>query len=160
MTSDQFGSRQKVIDDVEEPAKTYYFASIALVTMSNLSLQTLWGSINALQIIAHIPLNNVNFPSNCYFLFQFLADIVAFDLFAPTDHYDFGFTETGPINYRFDDLGYETSNYIENLGSIGLIAVLMACRMILLPLVLWIIRYMNFCRCCRRMQRRLETNGA
>jgi len=160
MTEKQSEQREEIIKEVEAPTKTFYFSSIAIATMNNLSLQTIWGSINALQIIAHIPLNSVNFPANCFHLFQFLAEVVSFDLFAPTDYFDFGFTETRPQNQRFDDLGYETTNLYENMGSIGLIAVLMACRMIVVPIILWMLSFLNLCRCCRRVQKFLSINGS
>lgn len=121
-----------------------------------MSLQTLWGSVSALQIIAHIPLNNVNIPNNSFFVFQFLAEVVSFDLFAPTDHADFGFTETEPLNYRFDGLGFETFNIFENLGSVGLIAILMALRMLLVPSLLSFFSKLNFCLCCRNLLSKFE----
>ena len=141
---------------MEPPTLTFYYSSIVLTTFNHLSLQTLWGGVSALQIIAHIPLNNVNMPANCFFIFHFLAEIVSFDLFAPTDHADFGFTETEPLNQRFDRLGYETSNFVENLGSIGLIAFLMALRMLVVPCVVAIVKRINCCKCCNKFQNRLS----
>jgi hypothetical protein len=86
-----------------------------------------------LQIIAHIPLNTITLPANAFFLFKFLAEVVSFDIFEPADHYDFGFTETDPYNEQYEELGYETKNFIENLGSIALIMIIIALRQILQP---------------------------
>ena len=78
--------------------------------------------------MAHLPLNNVNFSNNAFIFFQFLAEVVSFDIFAPTDHIDFGLTETPPFNENYEELGYETSNFYEDLGSIALIGVIIAFR--------------------------------
>ena len=120
-----------VVETAEKPAKTVFFTSLIVATLFNLSLQFLWGGVNALQIIAHLPLNNVNFPNNAFIFFQFLAEVVSFDLFAPTDHIDFGLTETQPFNENYEELGYESSNFYENLGSIALIGIIIAIRQIL-----------------------------
>lgn len=120
-----------MLKTVETGTKAIVFSSIVLATFFNLSLQLLWGGINALQIIAHLPLNNVNFPSNAFQVFQFLAEVVSFDLFAPADYYDFGFTETEPFNSNYEELGYETTNFLENLGSISLIFLVIAFRHII-----------------------------
>lgn len=149
-------AQEKTIEDIEHPTKTFYYSSLALATLNNLSLQTVWGSVNALQIIAHLPLNNINFPANSFHFFAFLAEVVSFDLFAPTDHADFGFTETAPLNHRFDDLGYETTNFFENLGSIGLIAVVMVLRMVFVPFLLVILEGMQCCKACKTCQSKMR----
>ena len=53
---------------------------------------------------------------------------MSFDLFAPTDHIDFGLTKTAPYNDNHDALGYESSNFYENLGSIAVIGLVIALR--------------------------------
>lgn len=47
---------------------------------SHASLQILWGQINALQITAHLPLNNITFPGNVELVFEELIKIVTFDI--------------------------------------------------------------------------------
>ena len=49
---------------------------------------------------------------------------MAFDVFPIADYVDFGFIRTDPWNSNFEWLGYETSNYIECLGSITIFAAL------------------------------------
>ena len=78
-----------------------------------------------------MPLNNVNFSNNAFIFFQFLAEVVSFDIFAPTDHIDFGLTETAPYNDNHDALGYESSNFYENIGSIAVIGLLITFRLLL-----------------------------
>ena len=69
MTEKQLEMQTKAVEAVDVPSKTTFFSCIVITTLNNLSLQTLWGSINALQIIAHLPLNNLNFPTNTYNFF-------------------------------------------------------------------------------------------
>jgi len=160
MSNAQLAEQTETVKELNPPVKTFYFSSIFVSTLNNMSLQTLWGGISAMQIIVHTPLNNFNMPNNCFTIFQFMAEVVSFDLFAPTDHADFGFTQTPPFNQQFDDLGYESTNFYENLGSIGLIAVFMVLRTLFLPLLLAFLRTMRCCRCCRVIQKKLELKAA
>ena len=139
------------VETADKPAKTVFFTSLIVATLFNLSLQFLWGGVNALQIVAHLPLNNVNFPNNAFLFFQFLAEVVSFDLFAPTDHIDFGLTETPPFNENYEELGYESTNFYENLGSIALIGIIIAIRQILQPLFFWFFDRIGCCLCCRKL---------
>ena len=47
-----------------------------------------------------------------------MIEIVSFDYFPIHDYFDFGFTETEPWSIKFLELGYETVNFIEGMGSI------------------------------------------
>jgi len=60
------------LSEAEEAAKTLVFSSIGIAILFKFSLQTLWGSINALQLIAHLPMNNVLFPGDVYYVFDVL----------------------------------------------------------------------------------------
>lgn len=72
--------------------------------------------------MAHLPLNQIVFTPNVYYVFDVLIQVVSFDLLAPADYIDFGFTESDPYSDNFEWLGYESSNLFENLGSIALFA--------------------------------------
>ena len=150
---------EEFVETVGEPAKPIFFTSLLFATLFNLSLQALWGGVNALQIIAHLPLNNVNFSNNAFIFFQFLAEVVSFDLFAPTDHIDFGLTETAPYNANHDGLGYESSNFYENLGSIAVIGVVIALRQLLQPPLFYLFQKVGCGLCCRRAMRRHGLSG-
>ncbi|CDW88161.1 UNKNOWN [Stylonychia lemnae] len=69
------------------------------------SLQYLWGMINVLQIIAHLPLYNINFPDNAKLLYSLIISISQFDIL-PTTYFDqfFQFSDEQPINDRFSDM--------------------------------------------------------
>ena len=85
--------------------------------------------------------------------------MVSFDLFAPTDHIDFGLTETEPYNENYNELGYESSNFYDNLGSIGAIGLLITLRLILQPPLFSLFYKIGCCKCCRRVMKRLNLNG-
>ena len=54
--------------------------SLAIVGMSNFGLQSLWGAMNSLQLIVHMPLNNMIFPEPAQGLFESLINVVTFDI--------------------------------------------------------------------------------
>ena len=60
--------------------------------------------------------------------------VVSFDIFPPTERYDFGFSESEPYSFGFELLDYETVNFFDALGSIILIFILIVARLILQPL--------------------------
>ena len=66
----------------------------------------------------------MNIPSNSFFVFKFVAELVSFDILAPDRLYEWGFSETEPFNHRFDELGYASYNIFENLESVFFIAAL------------------------------------
>ena len=76
--------------------------------------------IKNLQISTHLALYSVPFTANTWMIFQILLTCVKYDFFPVDEIIDFGFTETDPRNERFEQLGYESSNFIEILGSISL----------------------------------------
>ena len=116
---------EEKLKEVELETKTTTILSILISSLLNLNMQAIWGGINAVQIIAHLPLNNVNFPLNAHRFYYFLTKVISFDIFNPTDFYDFGFTETGPYYSNFEWLGYESCNFYECIGSVPLIAVIL-----------------------------------
>ena len=80
--------------------------------------------INSLQVTALLPLTQLTIPSNVMELFDILITIVAFDFFPL---YDPGFTETEPYSEKFAMFGFDTINFIQDLGTFlnALIALLL-----------------------------------
>ena len=83
-------------------------------------MQFIIGSINALQIIAHLPLIDVLLTENSYFFYQIILQVVGFDLYDPFSVYEPDFTETMPLFERFAEVGYDSCNFFTNIGSIAL----------------------------------------
>ena len=73
------------------------------------------------QIMAHMPLANIILPANSMQAFEIMASIVSFDYFEVFDHWDVGFTPTEPYRVNFEWLGYESLNFLENMGSISIL---------------------------------------
>jgi hypothetical protein len=81
----------------------------------------LWGMINVMQIIVHMPLLNVFFPTNASFFYSLIIEISNFDLIPPSwlnaiKSKIFKFSEEEPEE-SFTKMGYESKSSIENLGS-------------------------------------------
>jgi hypothetical protein len=104
------------------------------------SLQMLWGMINVMQIIVHMPLLNVNFPENTMFFYSLIIDISSFNLIpeswmAAINKKLFFFKEE-EFDELFTKMGYESESSIENLGSwfmylggfVGLVAFVLLIR--------------------------------
>jgi len=60
------------------------------------SMSVLFGSIMSLQILAHLPLANINLPANAMQSFDIMVQVASFDYFPLHEYFDFGFTETEP----------------------------------------------------------------
>ena len=83
---------------------------------------TLMGSILVVQILAHVPLTDINLPANLLQTFQIMISFVSFDYFPPFEYIDAGFTEVWSWSPNFEFLGYDTVNFLEGLGSIAVFA--------------------------------------
>ena len=59
-----------VAEKAEEASKGLVFSSMAVSMVFNFSMQTLLGSINSMQMIAHLPLNSVLFTNDLYYVFD------------------------------------------------------------------------------------------
>ena len=86
--------------------------------------QHFFGMIKNLQISVHLALFSIPFTANTMVIFDYLLTIVKYDFLPITEKVDFGFTKTKPYNKGFNDLGYDSSNFIEILGSASIYIVL------------------------------------
>lgn len=80
------------------------------------------GSILVVQILAHVPLTDINLPANLLQTFQIMISFVSFDYFPPFEYIDADFTEVWSWSPNFEFLGYDTVNFLEGLGSIAVFA--------------------------------------
>lgn len=74
--------------------------------------------ISGIQIVSHLPLNKVTIPANAQIVFAELLRIAAFDVYEPADHFNLGISQTMAFNEKFEQLGYQSLNVVENMGSI------------------------------------------
>lgn len=86
------------------------------------SLNSLWSMINTQQMIVLIPLFQVDLPENAGMVFKQMMKIAAFDLVPNTeDIYNtvLGIDELpGPLTENFGTVGFETTYFIHNMGSL------------------------------------------
>jgi hypothetical protein len=78
--------------------------------------------ISTQQIIVMIPLFEVQMPESASDFFSFLMEIAAFDII-PTDDafaYIFDAEPPDPLNDNFGQVGFETTYFFFNLGSLTL----------------------------------------
>ena len=87
-------------------------------------LASLLGSILVVQIIAHAPLTDIFLPANLLQSFQLMISFVSFDYFPPFDYLDADFTEVWSWSPNFEWLGYDSVNFLVELGSILVFAII------------------------------------
>ena len=71
-------------------------------------------------MLAHTPLMNILLPAKAFQAFEIMMQIVSFDYFEIGEAFNFDFTPTEPFTPNFGWLGYESLNFVENMGSISL----------------------------------------
>jgi hypothetical protein len=93
--------------------------NLVLNILMSASLNYLWAMVNTQQIILMLPLFNLSLPGNAGIFFNFMMQIASFDII-PTDlFYDdvLGWTPTDPIHQNFADVGFSSTLFIYNIGS-------------------------------------------
>ena len=110
---------------------TNFFVSIFLIGV----LQYLWGLINTLQMIVLTVLLNVIMPQNSSRIMIAIMKLTNLDVIETESFLNGIFTfksEFEPRNENFEDSGYESSNFIIELGPIFIILVvatlILGCR--------------------------------
>lgn len=107
---------------VTKSSQSILLLNIGLNEIMNNSLQIIFGQIIQLQILAHVPLTNLELSVEAMQRFDIMIQIVSFDYFPIHNYFPEGtFTETEPWAAEFATVGYETVNVVECLGSINLV---------------------------------------
>ena len=102
---------------------TNFFLSIFMIGM----LQYMWGLINTLQMIVMTALFSLKKPLNCHQIMIAIMKLTNLDVIPTEDFLNKIFTfevEAPAFNENFEDAGYESSNFIIELGPLGIIIVL------------------------------------
>ena len=111
---------------VVQKAKTGVLIEIVLAFIFSPLMNMLLGSIVIFQILAHLPIADMILPANSLQQFEIMIDVVSLDFFSPTDYLELGMTETDPWSLNFAMIGYDSVNFIEQMGSILLIGIFQA----------------------------------
>eukprot|EP00347_Sterkiella_histriomuscorum_P019592 403341040 len=116
------------------------YGSMAMNVVMAASLSLLWGMINVLQLIINMPLMNVDFPMNAIYFYTLLMDMANFDLL-PSQEVEsnmFEFEETSNLANFLTPSRYQSSNVVQNLGSMFLYLVgLVAAIVVVLLMKQW-----------------------
>jgi hypothetical protein len=116
-----FGHKfQAAVENVEKVVRTFSVVSIMVNFSLGMSLYFLWGLINALQMIIYNPLATIRFPLNVMMLYGILLPISSLDIISPEISTDVVFTmspEETPYSDILDNMGYDSHNFIYNVGS-------------------------------------------
>lgn len=100
-----------------------------------MSLNHMYAMISNLQLFVFIPLYNTKFPPNSIELTKNLIRVASFDIFPKNSHFEvfkqwglldlyesWNLPETGPLNAKFQDIDYESTLFMINMGTLLLVA--------------------------------------
>ena len=104
-----------------------------------------------------MPLTNVNFPRSSLSFMGVLNKVVSFNTRDPYDYIDADFSVTPPLNENFQWLGYGSMNFLDNLGMIAFLFLLVLLRQAVAPLLWWFSGF-RCCQCMRTKKRLLATS--
>lgn len=123
-------------DSVGTSLGTQFSLNMVLSILMNVSLNALISSIKSLQIITHLLLIPLIVPANAQIFFNYISAIVAFDPVDIQDWVDDYFelvqSDEAELASNFVQLGYESSYYLSNLGSLLLIYVVQVAVILLI----------------------------
>ena len=117
--------------DSSESKTAFSLAFLSFAMLFELPMQLIWGSVNSIQLISHLPLSEVNFPPNTSNLFGFLAQIVSFNLYPMTKQYSFDISDTQPQSLGFQLLNELSVNFFDVIGTIPLILLFIVARIMI-----------------------------
>ena len=111
---------------VTSSVTTVYIGNFVINLILKAGLNELLSSIQTMQIILHYSLVNVKLAPNAQIFYAHLFVVFAFDVFETRDFMTefLNLQDSEPYNENFESLGYETSYYSINIGSITLFVIL------------------------------------
>jgi hypothetical protein len=131
----------KFKDSLDNALKTMS-ASSALNFLLSSSLQYLWGMINSMQVIVLTVLFNLKTPVNAQNIEVMILQMVSFDVIRTsallTKVFKFENEKTPPLNFIFEQAGYDTSNFILGMGPLFIAEVGYVLVFICLPIMNYI----------------------
>lgn len=127
--------------------------------MIGLSANLVWGGVNSLQLVGSLALFSVIMPENSKKIWQFVQQLVTFDMlydiYELPDH--MGFTETPFYNLNFCIVDYCSLGYSDALGSIAVIIVVTIIYWTVIYLIMMLAEksdLQNKWSCCKPIKKR------
>ena len=139
----------KFVNYDEMEATELLFFGVGLSSILAVPSQLLYDGILAAQIVSHIPLNNVNLPQVSMAFMKQLNKIVSFNTKDPYEIFRIKFTQTPPLNTNFDWMGYESMNFLENIGLIAFLFIIILLRQLIGSMFFLLTKIFKFCGCIR-----------
>ena len=126
---------------------TFAASSIGLSFLLNVSLNVVWGFINAQQPIIHAPFfKKLRFPTNVLLINSFITEIATFEIIKTGDWLDpliFSLPDKGPAQANFEAGGYDSHFAIENISVIHWLCLIQ------LPLFM-MLKLLAIACCCQK----------
>jgi len=119
-----------------------------------LALHLLWSMIEAMQVLSMVPLFDIRMPAIPTLIFGFFAEITAFDYVEVGDYFEkvFDISDSDPIDQNFEALGFETTFFLYNMGS-------MLFLLVLTPIILALGGLLQLCdrfESCKKVGQRID----
>lgn len=122
----------------EEATQLMVIVQFFLSFVLGFSANTFVSMVNSLQITAHLPLNNVPYVYPCRETFEVLIAFVSFDILPGEAIEAMNMTPTDYWSSEFEFLGYDSCNFLELMGSLGVFAAILLLQIVCSP-ILWLI---------------------
>ena len=105
---------------IKQASRFIIMLNFFLKLLISQSLNTLFGAMNKLQIIAHLLMIKVRIPPNAWLFFVSLLSLVNFDIIdtEPLSKRIFRFGMDQPFSDTFEELGYVSKFFIINMGTL------------------------------------------
>ena len=122
-------------------------------------IQYLWGIINSLQLIVMTVLYSLIIPTVCYDVLISIMKLTNLDIIEVDFLFDimFKFRETEPINTTFEEAGYDSTNFIVEVGPLFFLILIYLTWMPIRKLIQWCGKKTTGRNCLTRWMRR-ESN--
>ena len=88
-----------------------------------------------MQVVSYTALFDVSLPGNTGPVYSYIRSMSSFDIFNPTDYIIVNVSHTDPFNDGFEGLGFGSCNFYNALGSISVIACMLAFMHLIAPLL-------------------------
>ena len=123
-----------MVDGADKAVKSLTVSSILINLSFGMSLFLICGLINALQMMLYNPLANIRFPLNVMMLYGILLPISSLDLIPPEISTDLIFSMSFGTAYSeiLEEMGYDSKNFIYNLGTMFYLISFMIIYLILI----------------------------
>ena len=126
---------------MKSATNTLMAGNFVLNVVLSASLQQLWSMINTQQIIVLLPLFNIEMPANAQIFYGFIMELASFNILPMQEFYD-KYLPTPewdePLNDKFNNLGFQSTFFLNNMGTmvigLAMIPLLSFLLLVLIPL--------------------------